>query len=56
MAIDEGDELMSISSGSGLTEQLRLYFLKLIFFLDVSLEMQTNQTPGEAVSGRMNII
>lgn len=54
MVVEEGHALMSISPGSGLTEQLRLYFFKIVFLW--SLEMLTNLTPGETVSGRMNLI
>lgn len=54
--VEEGNELMSIVSGSGWTEQPRQEFFTRICLLGVSLEMLTNQTPGEAVSGRMNFL
>lgn len=42
-------------SGSRLTEQLRPYFPKQIFLIN-SLQTLTNKNPGEAVSGRINLI
>lgn len=54
MVVEEGNALMSISFGSGLTEQLALYLFKLFFLL--CTETLTNLTPGETVSGGMNLI
>lgn len=54
MVVEEGNALMSISFGSGLTEQLALYLFELFFLL--CIETLTNLTPGDTVSGGMNLI